>query len=179
MLHSENRRRGLTLVTLICLMLWVGQSLLLSAQNQPSNSSPNKQDTPPEAGGPQTDVGPYAIPKKKEEPPPPPPERPKKIEGMPDYSLSIEVPLVNVPVTVTTKDGQFIPGLKKENFRIYEDGVPQNVSNFDVSEAPITAVLLVEFASTNYYFMVDALNASYAFASSLKKEDWVAVVSYD
>ena len=28
-----------------------------------------------------------------------------------------------------------------------------------MTEAPITAVLLVEFASTNYYFMVDALNA--------------------
>jgi VWFA-related protein len=164
------------------------QPLAASAQDQSAppqdqSSQPpsgqQKQEAPPEAGGPQTDVGPYAIPKKKEEPPPPPPERPKKIEGMPDYSLSIEVPLVNVPVTVTTKDGQFIPGLKRENFRIYEDGVPQNVSNFDVSEAPITAVLLVEFASTNYYFMVDALNASYAFASSLKKEDWVAVVSYD
>jgi VWFA-related protein len=40
-------------------------------------------------------------------------------------------------------------------------------------------VLLVEFASTNYYFMVDALNASYSFANSLKKNDWVAVISYD
>jgi VWFA-related protein len=119
------------------------------------------------------------VPKKKEEPPAPPPERPKKIEGMPDYSLKVDVPLVNVPVLVTTKDGQFIPGLKKDNFRIYEDGVQQNVSNFEVSQAPITAVLLVEFAATNYYFMVDALNASYAFATALKKDDWVAVVSYD
>ena len=40
-------------------------------------------------------------------------------------------------------------------------------------------MLLVEFASTNYYFMVDALNASYAFANALKKNDWVAVISYD
>jgi len=183
-------RRGAATILLSALILepLVLQPIAVSAQDQnnpPQDQSAQpasgqqKQEAPPEAGGPQTDVGPYAIPKKKEEPPPPPPERPKKIEGMPDYSLSIEVPLVNVPVTVTTKDGQFIPGLKKENFRIYEDGVPQNVSNFDVSEAPITAVLLVEFASTNYYFMVDALNASYAFASSLKKEDWVAVVSYD
>ena len=53
------------------------------------------------------------------------------------------------------------------------------MADFDVSPAPITAVLLVEFASTNYYFMVDALNASYAFANALKKNDWVAVISYD
>ena len=37
-----------------------------------------------------------------------------------------------------------------------------------MSQAPITAVLLVEFASTNYNFMYDALNASYMFASNLQ-----------
>ena len=46
----------------------------------------------------------------------------------------------------------------------------QNITNFDKSEAPITAVLLVEFASTNYYFMVDALHASYTFANQLEEE---------
>ena len=178
MFQREYSRRGLTLISLFCLMLWLGQSLLLSAQNQPS-SSPNKQDTPPEAGGPQTDVGPYAIPKKKEEPPPPPPEKPKKIEGMPDYSIRVNVPLVNVDVMVTTKDGQFINGLKKDNFKIYEDGAPQPISNFGQSEAPITAVLLTEFASTNYFLVNEMLTASYYFAQGLKKEDYVAVVSYD
>ncbi len=153
----------------------------LEAQDQPAPSatgSGQQQEPPPAAGGP-SDVGPYAIPKKKEEPPPPPPEKPKKIEGMPDYSIHVDVPLVNVDVMVTTKEGQFIPGLKKDNFKVFEDGTPQSVSNFSLAEAPITAVLLVEFASTNYYFMVDALNASYSFVNSLKKDDWVAVVSYD
>jgi VWFA-related protein len=158
-------------------------SAKLAAQEEPKpapEASGQKQEPPPAAGGPQSDVGPYAIPKKKEEPPAPPPiERPKKMEGMPDYSIRVDVPLVSVDVLVTTKDGQFIPGLKKDNFRVSEDGVPQTLSNFNVSEAPITAVMLVEFASTNYYFMVEALQAGYAFANSLKKDDWVAVVSYD
>src|SRR5271165_266109 len=149
-----------------------------TTQQPPAN--PNKQEAPPEAGGPQSDVGPYVVPKKKEEPPPPPPEKPKKIEGMPDYSIKVDVPIVNLDVLVTTKDGQFIPGLHQENFKVFEDGVAQKVTNFNQSaDAPITAVLLVEFASTNYYFMVDALNASYAFANTLKKDDWIAVISYD
>jgi VWFA-related protein len=148
-----------------------------TSQQPPAN--PNKQDAPPEAGGPQNDTGPYVIPKKKEEPPPPAPEKPKKIENMPDYSIKVDVPLVNLDVLVTTKDGQTIPGLKPENFRIFEDGSPQKISNFNRTDAPITAVLLVEFASTNYDFMVEALNASYAFANTLKKDDWVAVISYD
>src|SRR5260221_10414492 len=140
-----------------------------------------KQDVPAEAGGPTDNVGPYAIPKKKIEdaPPPPPPVAPKQLENIPDYSLKVNVPLVSVDVLVTTKDGQFMPGLKKDNFRITEDGVPQAVSKFSVSEAPVTAVLLIEFASTNYWFVRDALEASYSFANSLKKDDWVAVTYYD
>src|SRR5579864_2642106 len=148
---------------------------------QPPDNGKPKQDTPPDAGGPGGNVGPYVIPKKTTEdaPPPPPPVTPKKIEDLPDYSLKVNVPLVNVDVLVTTKDGQFVPGLKKDNFRITEDGVPQTVSKFNVTEAPVTAVLLVEFASTTWQFLVDALNASYAFANSLKKDDWVAVAYYD
>jgi VWFA-related protein len=148
---------------------------------QPSTSptpNPNKQDAPPEAGGPQ-DTGPYVVPKKKEEPPAPPPEKPKKVEGMPDYSIRVDVPVVSLDVLVTTKDGQTIPGLKQDNFKILEDGQEQKIATFGQTEAPITAVLLVEFASTNYDFMVEALNASYAFANTLKKNDWVSVISYD
>ena len=137
------------------------------------------QPAPAEAGGPEGDIGPMAVPKKGEAPPEPKPQPPKKIEGMPDYSLKVDTALVQVPVLVTTKDGQFIPGLKEGNFRVLEDGVPQRITKFEVSQAPITAVLLVEFASRSYYFMYDALNASYSFAQSLKPEDWVAVVAFD
>jgi len=168
------------LSAIFCIVVVVAQALPARAQDQAPASNPNQQAPPPEAGGPTTDVGPYAIPKKKEEPPPPPPPtKPKKIEGMPDYSIQVNVPLVEVPVMVTTKDGQFISSLKKDNFRIFEDGVQQTISNFTVSEAPITAVLLVEYASTNYSFMIEALQASYSFARSLKKDDWVAVEYYD
>jgi VWFA-related protein len=171
---------------------------LVSGQSQPTGQQPDQKsdqkpdakpdqqpdqpaDTAPpsESGGPGGDVGPYVVPKKKEEAPPPPTSKPKKIEGMPDYSIRVDVPLVNVDALVTTKDGQFVPGLKKENFRILEDGVEQKVTNFSQSEAPITAVMLIEFASTNYAYLRDALNSSYTFASQLKKDDWIAVVEYD
>jgi len=162
----------------------LGQSTTPTSQpsSQTQDNGKPKQDVPAEAGGPTDSVGPYAIPKKKveEAPPPPPPVTPKKVEDLPDYSLKVNVPLVNVDVLVTTKDGgQFIPGLHKENFRVAEDGVPQQIKNFTVSQAPITAVLLVEYASTNYSFMIEALRASYAFADTLKKDDWIAVEYYD
>jgi VWFA-related protein len=169
------------LIRLAFVLSLVATTFPAQAQTAPQQPppNPNQQDAPPEAGGPQNDVGPYVVPKKKEEPPPPAPEKPKKIENMPDYSIRVNVPVVNLDVLVTTKDGQTIPNLKKENFKILEDGAPQQISTFNQTEAPITAVLLVEFASTNYDFMVEALNASYVFASTLKKDDWVAVISYD
>ncbi len=175
------RRRGsrsfaVILVVLLAVMVAAAVLVLpLAGQQQPA------EPPPPEAGGPQSDTGPIALPKKKtEEPPPEKPKPPRKPEGMAEYSLRVEVPLVSVPVLVTTKDGQFIPGLKAGNFRVLEDGVPQTITSFNqTKDAPITAVLLTEFASTNYYFIVDAMNASYTFANSLKPEDWIAVMYYD
>jgi VWFA-related protein len=170
------------LLLLVMVAATLGQVTPLAAQSsQQSTSKPQQKPTqapPAEAGGPQGDIGPIAVPKKKEEPPPPEPPKPKKSD-VPEFSITKDVGLVTVDVMVTTKDGQFIPGLKKDNFRVLEDGVPQKVSNFSQSEAPITAVLLVEFANTHPAFAYDALTASYAFADSLKKEDWVAVVMFD
>jgi VWFA-related protein len=172
---------------LIAVML--GTPVLAMGQTSQSSSSPSQtpeqqkqqqQQQNPAAGGPEGDIGPMAVPKKKtEEKPPEKPEKVKNPAGLEDFSLRVNVPLVTVDVSVLTKDGQFIPGLKKGNFRIIEDGVPQTVSNFNVTEAPITAVLLVEFANTNYAFINDMLNGAYSFMGALKPEDWVAVVSYD
>ncbi|MFY9676629.1 MAG: VWA domain-containing protein [Terriglobales bacterium] len=191
-------RLGLVAFLLLCLSVpgtlataqsGTQQTSQQSSQQNPSQqpqANPNQQEAPPAAGGPQDDVGPYVIPKKKEEPPPPAPEKPKKIDNMPDYSIKVEVPIVTLDVLVTSKDGQTIPGLRQENFKVFEDGQQQTIASFNQSKAPMTAVLLIEFASSpmfhqlqQYYYMYDALNAAYTFASGLQKNDYVAVVSYD
>src|SRR3954467_8004867 len=182
---KHRRFRYLALALLVLLGLLSVPMFAQSQGTQPNNTQQQQkpdQQAPAEAGGPQGDIGPVVVPKKKtEEEPPPPLQRtvPKNPEGMPDFSLRVDVQNVQVPVLVTTKDGGFVPGLKKENFKVMEDGVPQTITNFTVSEAPITAVLLVEFASTNYWFMYDAINASYAFANTLKPDDYVAVIAFD
>ena len=152
-------------------------------QQQQMPQQKQQQATPPEAGGPTGDVGPIALPKKKEDEEPAP-ARPKPVPSQtPTFSMSLDVPLVTLDVSVLTKDQhQFVPGLKKDNFKVFEDGVEQKVSQFgQTGEAPITAVLLVEFANNRYLWdvMIDSLKASYTFAQSLKKDDWIAVVAYD
>jgi VWFA-related protein len=189
---SQNLTKLMLALAVSLLALYVATAVSAQAPTQDQSQAPPqdntqnngkpKQDAPAEAGGPTGDAGPYSIPKKNPEeapaPPPPTPSAPK-VEGMPDYSIKVNVPLVNVDVLVTTKTGQFVPGLKKDNFRLYEDGSPQEIANFTVSKAPITAVLLVEYGATRYSFMIDALRASYAFANTLSKDDWVAITYYD
>jgi VWFA-related protein len=180
-MFSRNRYRKIALEVVGAFALILALGLAAWGQ-QPGQSQPPQPETqaPPEAGGPNVDVGPMAIPKKKEEPPPERKPEVKNPPGMPEYSLRVDVPLVTVPVMVTTKDGQFIPGLKKENFRVYEDGVEQSVTNMSQSQdAPITAVLLVEYAESFWKMNYDALNASYSFAQMLKPNDWIAIVAYD
>jgi VWFA-related protein len=157
-----------------------------SSQNPQNSQSSNQQSqgaqAPPEAGGPTGDVGPIAVPKKKPEDEKPPERAPKvkNPEEIGTYSLKVDVPLVNLPISVITGNGQFIPGLKADNFKILEDGVPQKIDTFaQQGDKPVTAVLLVEFAANSYAFMYDALNAAYSFTGQMKKDDWIAVESYD
>jgi len=153
-------------------------------QSSSPQASQKPDQTPAEAGGPGGEVGPMAVPKKTKESSDdtPPPPKPKKQPDIPDYSLRVDVPVVTVDARVVMKDGRPLalpPNVAKDHFKIWEDGVPQKIQTVTQSEAPITAVLLVEFASTNYNFVYDALNASYIFASNLKPVDWVAVISFD
>ncbi|MBV9072917.1 MAG: VWA domain-containing protein [Acidobacteria bacterium] len=157
-----------------------------SSQNQQSQQNQQQtqdnQQAPPAAGGPGGDIGPIAVPKKKPEDEKPPERAPKvkNPEEIGTFSLKVDVPLVNLPVSVITGNGQFIPGLKADNFRVLEDGIPQKIDTFSQQgDKPITAVLLIEFAANSYAFMYDALNAAYSFTGQMKKDDWIAVESYD
>ena len=157
-----------------------GSDSAAQTQSQPPKSQ--QEQMPAEAGGPAGESGSIAVPKKKDTDEAPPPPKPKQPADNPQYSLHVDVPVVTVDARVLQKDGRALAlpeQVAKEHFKIYEDGVPQQIQSVTMSKAPITAVLLVEFASTNYNFMYDALNASYTFASSLQPLDWVAVEEFD
>ena len=93
--------------------------------------------------------------------------------------MAVTVPVVNVDVVVTDNDGNYLSGLKKENFRVTEDGTPQVVSNFATTDAPITVVMLVEYSQLGYYsFLQNARYWGDIFIHQLKPVDWVALESF-
>jgi VWFA-related protein len=95
------------------------------------------------------------------------------------FRFSTEVDLVNLSVVVQDRNGNFIPELKKEHFRILEDGKPQEIQRIERSEAPMTVAMVIEFSDLYWEFLWETLQASYGFVNSLRPEDWVAVVVYD
>ena len=182
--------RRLPLAALLILGMTVTVAPFARSQAAPPTTPPTPpaqqpDQTSPDAGGPGGDSGVIALPKKKDAPadtPPPAPAAPKikNPEGMANYSLRIEVPEVTVDVGVLLeKTHQFVPGLKPTNFRVYEDGVEQKVSGFKRVEAPITALMICEFAANSYYFIYDMRNAAFAFAQQLRPQDYVALMTFD
>ncbi|QMV20421.1 VWA domain-containing protein [Granulicella sp. 5B5] len=140
------------------------------------------QTTSPDDAGPQgTGLG-LDLPKKKEEAPPPPAPAEDKTAnpGGTPYSLRVDVPIVNLDVSVLLdKNHQFVPGLKENNFLVVEDGVEQQVTSVRTTKVPITAVMLLEFASTSWPFLQDMENASASFFRTLQPDDYIAVETYD
>src|SRR3954469_2448474 len=90
---------------------------------------------------------------------------------------------VTVDVSVLDDKNRFIPRIPQTNFRVMEDGVPQQIAQFGQGEAPMTICMLIEFSgrfqaywSQGWY---ETLQASYGFLETLKPDDNVAVVAYD
>jgi Ca-activated chloride channel family protein len=54
------------------------------------------------------------------------------------------IELINVTATVTDKNGRFVPDLAKEDFRIFEDGVEQEIAQFDAERVPVSLGLVVD-----------------------------------
>ena len=185
---------ALVLVVCVCAR---GQQTPAPGSAPPTSPAPGQQQAPvppatPEApangddAGPQVDSGPIVVKKKpqageEDQAPPPAPEQPKvKNPNGETYSLRVDVPIVNLNVSVILdKTHQFVPGLKGGNFLVLEDGVEQQVQTVRIAQTPITAVMLLEFASTSYAYIYDMQNTAATFFQTLRPDDYVAVITYD
>ena len=149
--------------------------------------------SPAQDEGPKKDVGEtVAKPRKKDASAPDSdqPKIPSKLSNKNEADLPPEAPsfkvdtsVVSVDVAVLDNKGHFIPGIPRGNFRILEDNVPQQISNFAMGEAPMTVCMLIEFSNRFQRYWTETwyqtLTASYGFLQTLKPEDYVAVIAYD
>ncbi len=66
-----------------------------------------------------------------------------------DDETQIEALEVFLPVMVFDKKGEFVPGLQRQNFRVFEDGVEQQITSFDApTQLPLNIALLIDTSSS-------------------------------
>ncbi|MGB9432970.1 MAG: VWA domain-containing protein, partial [Candidatus Acidiferrum sp.] len=131
----------------------------------------------------QAPEGPQGAPPAQSNPAPttPSPQAPPQ-QKLPEAgaTIAVEVPVVTLDVIATTQHGDLLTGLKKENFRVLEDGQPQTITNAGPSDAPITMVILMEFSARySGWFSYQAKYWADALFPNLKQKDWIALVTFD
>lgn len=111
----------------------------------------------------------------------PPINQPQQQPEMPDDSdtIKIDTSLVSIPVTALDRGGRYIPFLKKEDFRVYEDGVEQEVADFTSVTMPLHVVLLLDTSRSTAFKHEDIQAAAVAFVEQLRGDDKIMVVSFD
>jgi VWFA-related protein len=97
-----------------------------------------------------------------------------------ELSYKADATLVNVDVMVADEDGRILTGLKRGNFRVLDNGSPQEILAFAPTSAPITIVVLMEYSAASYsYFAGKAADWGTAFLNHLQPRDWVALTTFD
>jgi len=94
-------------------------------------------------------------------------------------TIKMDTSLVSIPVSVLDRDGKFVPSLKKRDFRLYEDGVEQEIESFNSVETPFHVVLVLDTSNSTMFKLEDIQNAAFAFVKQLRRDDQVMVVSFD
>lgn len=70
-------------------------------------------------------------------------QEPQPQEGQ-GFRFRTGVELVNVTATVTDQNGRFVSGLRKEDFRVYQDGELQEITHFDAERVPVSLGIVVD-----------------------------------
>src|SRR5215470_15831541 len=94
-------------------------------------------------------------------------------------TIKMDTALVTIPASVIDRDGKFVPYLKKRDFRLYEDGVEQDIESLTSVEAPFHVVLVLDTSNSTLFKLNDIQDAASAFIKQLRPDDQVMVVSFD
>lgn len=93
--------------------------------------------------------------------------------------IVVDTKLVTIPVRVMDRKGRFLPGLAKENFKVFEDGVEQEVALFSNDSQPFTVALVLDMSYSAKFKAAEIQNAAIEFIDQLRPEDKVTVISFD
>ncbi|MBN2321670.1 MAG: VWA domain-containing protein [Acidobacteria bacterium] len=107
----------------------------------------------------------------------PPSDTPEARQG--GFKVSVKVNMVTVPVTVKKPEGGFIKGLQKDDFRIYEDGVPQEITLFSQEGLPTRIAIVLDISGSVRSAWGTIMQATRGFVEHLHPEDQFALLTFN
>jgi Ca-activated chloride channel family protein len=93
--------------------------------------------------------------------------------------LRIETNLITIPVSVFDRNGLYIPGLRQTEFKIFENGVEQEIAYFGTTDKPFTVALVLDVSPSTQYKIDEIRRAATAFVDQLEPQDSVIVIEFD
>ena len=87
--------------------------------------------------------------------------------------------LVSVPVVVSDRDGHYIPGLKREDFAVFQDGVKQNIAFFATYDEPLNIALLLDSSGSTEDVLKEIKDAAKDFVKLLNPKDQCLIATFD
>lgn len=113
-------------------------------------------------------------------PPPLPTPAPKAAQELsPGDVISVDTTEVMLPVTVRDSNGRFVTGLTRNNFRVFEDGSEQPLSDLALRQVPVDVVLMIDASSSVASSLDDFRRAVEGFATRLAPEDRISLIEFD
>ncbi len=103
----------------------------------------------------------------------------KATDDLDDDLITVDSTLVSIPVAVHDRNGLYIPNLNKEDFKVFENGIEQELAYFATSEKPFTVVLLLDTSPSTEYRIEEIQEAAKSFVDRLKPQDKVIVIEFD
>jgi len=109
-------------------------------------------------------------------------ETPQKLEKQDkdkDYTLSVVVEEVQLPISVLDKDGRPVNGLTKNDFAIFEDNVQQQIQIFKHEDIPLSLGLIIDNSGSMRNKRERVNSAALTFARESNPEDETFIVNFD
>ena len=125
---------------------------VLGGANYPNNRQPEPQPDPTPSGPEEVDAGDI---------------------------IRVSTTLVTIPMSVMDRDGRYVPNLQKEEFRIWEDGVEQEVAFFQSVDKPFSVVLMLDTSPSTQFRLEEIQDAAISFVNQLRNDDKVMVISFN
>lgn len=100
------------------------------------------------------------------------------ISAQDDDVIKIDSSIVRLNVGVADRQGRPVTNLRKENFTIYEDGVKQEIAQFEPTVAPFSVVLILDMSGSTLGFRETIRQSAFRFVDALAPEDRIAVIEF-